>query len=51
MLHTQVKNKEPERQELNELVEAFIAQGKEIQVPESPKDSKPSMKVYAHEPY
>ena len=51
MLQNHVKNKEPERQELNELVEAFLAQGKEIQVLESPKDSKPHRKVYANESY
>lgn len=51
MLQNHVKNKEPERQELNELVEAFLAQGNEIQVFESEQDPKPSMKVYANEPY
>lgn len=51
MLQNHVKNKEPERQELKELVEAFLAQGNEIQVLESEQDPKPSMKVYAYEPY
>lgn len=51
MLENHVKNKEPERQELSELVEAFLAQGKEIQVFESEQDPKPHMKVYANEPY
>lgn len=51
MLQNHVKNKEPERQELNELVEAFLAQGNEIQVLKSEQDPKPHMKVYANEPY
>ena len=51
MLQNHVKNKEPERQELSELVKTFLAQGNKIQVLKSPKDFKPSMKVYAHEPY
>jgi len=51
MIQNYVKSKEPERQELNELVEAFLAQGKEIQVLEAPEDPKPSMKVYANESY
>lgn len=51
MLHNHVKNKEPERQELNELVEAFLAQGNEIQVLESTEDPKPSMKIYVSEPF
>ena len=49
MLENYVKNKEPERQELNQLIEAFLNQGNEIQVLESPEDPKPSMKVYANE--
>ena len=51
MLQNYVKNKEPERQELNELVKAFLAQGNEIQELESEQDPKPSMKVYVNEPY
>lgn len=51
MLQNYVKNKEPERQELNELVEAFLNQGKEIQVIEALEDPQPSMKVYANESY
>lgn len=51
MLQNHVKNKEPERQELSELVEAFLAQGNKIQVRESDEDPKPCMKVYANEPY
>lgn len=48
MLQNYVKNKEPERQELSELVKTFLAQGKEIQVIESDKDPKPSKKAYVH---
>ena len=51
MLDSYIKNKEPERQELKELIEAFLAQGNEIQVFESEEDPKPSMKVYANESY
>lgn len=51
MLQNQVKNKEPERQELDELVKAFLAQGSEIQVLKSEQDPKPSRKVYANELY
>lgn len=49
MLQNHVKNKEPERQELIELVKAFLAQGNKIQVLEAAKDPKPSMKVYSNE--
>lgn len=51
MLQNHIKNKEPERQELRELVEAFLAQGKEIKVLKAPEDPKPSMKVYINELY
>lgn len=51
MIQNYVKSKEPERQELNELIEAFLAQGNEIQVIEAPEDPKPSMKVYANESF
>lgn len=51
MLQNYVKNKEPERQELNELIEAFLNQGKKIQVLETSEDPQPSMKVYANESY
>lgn len=51
MLQNYVKNKEPERQELNELIESFLAQGNEIQVIEAPEDPEPSMKVYANESF
>ena len=51
MLGNYIKNKEPERQELKELIEAFLAHGNKIQVLESEQDPKPSMKVYANEPY
>lgn len=49
MLKNCIKRKEPERQELNRLIEEYLKQGKKIQVIESSDDPEPSKKVYDNE--